>query len=64
MNEHLPKASDDIAFLCDDLQAAHAKANPLLALVLVDVLNEAVELRSRLNRLIEAVQSDEEQRRG
>lgn len=63
MNEHLTKAHDAFSFVCDDLHAAHAKANPVLALVLNDLMNEAVTLRGRLGRVMEAAQAEEKQRR-
>jgi len=62
MNEHLTKADHDFSFVCDDLAAAHAEADPILALVLNDLLNQAVELRGRLGRAMEAMQAEEKQR--
>jgi hypothetical protein len=59
MNEHLVKANDDLSFICDDLAAAHAEADPVLALILNDLLNRAVSLRGRLGQVIEAVQAEE-----
>ena len=64
MNEHLIKADHDFSFVCDDLATAHAKADPILALVLNDLLNQAVELRGRLGRVMEAMQAEEKQRQG
>ena len=63
MNEHLLKADHDFSFVCDDLAAAHKKAKPVLALVLNDLLNQAVELRGRLGRVLEAAQAEEKQQR-
>jgi hypothetical protein len=62
MNEHLVKANDALSFICDDLAAAHAEADPILALTLNDLLNQAVSLRGRLGQVMEAIQADEEQR--
>lgn len=64
MNEHLIKADHDLSFVCDDLAAAHKEADPILALVLNDLLNQAVELRGRLGRAMEAAQAEEKQRQG
>lgn len=64
MNEHLLKADHDLSFACDDLAAAHAEAAPLLGLILNDLLNQAVELRGRLGRALEAAQAEENQRQG
>ena len=64
MNEHLTKAHDTFSFVCDDLAAAHADADPVLALVLNDLLNQAVELRGQLGRVMEAMQAEEKQRQG
>lgn len=63
MNEHLLKADHDFSFVCNDLAAAHAEADPVLGLLLNDLLNQAVELRGRLGRVMEAVQAEEKQRR-
>ena len=62
MHEQLTKASDDASFLADNLATAHAKANPVLALILNDLLNQAVSLRGRLGQVIEAIQAEENQR--
>lgn len=64
MNEHLTKAERDFSFVCDDLAAAHKEADPLLGLVLNDLLNQAVELRGRLGRVLEAAQAEEKMRAG
>ena len=58
MNEHLFKAADDVAFLCDDLRYALAEAKPILALTLHDLLRQAAELRDRLSQLREAIQAE------
>ena len=62
MQEQLTKANDDASFLADDLAAAHAKADPILALILNDLLNQAVSLRGKLGQVIEAIQAEENQR--
>ena len=58
MNESLTKAKDSFSFVCNDLAAAHSEADPILALVLNDLLNQAVALRGRLELVMEAIQAE------
>ena len=56
-SELLEKASQSIGFACDDLQAAHAEADPVLAIVLEVLHKQAMDLRDAIRRLQEAKDS-------
>ena len=53
-NEALQKASDSARFLCDDLQAAYANADPISAMILEVQHENAVALRDAIARLLNA----------
>lgn len=53
-SELLNRASHSISFACDDLQAAHAEADPVLAIALEGLHKQAKDLHDALRRLQEA----------
>lgn len=59
MNEHLTKATHTAAFLANDLRAAHSEAchvDPLLEILLLDLIGQATEIGNKLKRVELALQ--------
>lgn len=58
MNEALTKATHSAEFLVGDLQAALTKANNVEALIVLDLIKAAAELRIKTEALLNARVAD------
>jgi hypothetical protein len=56
--DEITKALHSIEFACGDLQQAYAKAKPVLAFALLDIVEQANALNQRLQQLVQAISAE------
>jgi hypothetical protein len=59
LKENIEKSEHDANFLCDDLRAVLNHSNSVQAIIVLDLIKEANELRIKIKNFQDAVKTDE-----